>query len=551
MHKDLLFNMEEFKTAEKYWTSKFSGHLTEVRLLRDFSDTRQCRKKNSDMVLEPSLTEGFQKLCKNNELSRYILFLSAFNVLISKYVGHDDIIVVSPVYAPKSQKYNKHVPLRNNVSNSNTFKELVIRVKETVRDGYKNEHYSINYLNDLLDLKKAFSFSRLIFLSHSIHNKESITAEIDGDRNDLTVSMSKDGDRLEFRYNVGLFRAETIRQLMNSYSYILEQVLDHIDIRISHIALLETKEKKRLLARFNNTQKEFPADTYIQELFRHQVTKHPEKTAVRSTIDRIDLHDQLKTESLEVSLSYEELNSRSNQLAAQLREQGVTANSIVGLMLRHPLETAVCIMGVLKAGGAYLPMDHTHPENALQHILADSNTRWLVTEESLLEKIPETPTQISIITLDDFELADYPETNPEIVNKSPNSAYVIYTSGTTGKPKGTLVQHQGVVNYTLWRIETYGCNPRDVTLQPLSYCFDGFNSNFYTTLFSGGELYIVPDSKRLDPLYIRDVIVKQRITNVSLVPGIYRSLLESADKDELESIRLVVLAGDTCDSGLI
>jgi amino acid adenylation domain-containing protein/non-ribosomal peptide synthase protein (TIGR01720 family) len=542
MHKNLLIDLDEFKEAEKYWLAKLSGELNEVKLLRDFAETKQYEKGNFKIAVEDSLREKLLKIAKNNRLSLYIIFLTAFKVLISRYTGQEDIVVVSPIYTPSNEKYNKYVALRDFIDVHLTFKEQVINVRETVVEGYKNEHYPFGHLIDLLDIDAGGSLSRIVLLLDTIHKKEFITGNIEELCNDIILSVLERAGRLEIEmsYNSKLFKPESVQNLVNVYLYVLEQVLNNIDINIADIEFMTAAEKEEILSRFSESCRELPGPQTIQELFERQVEKAPDNTAVSSTVDMVN-----------VRLSYGELNRRVNRLAHQLRQKGEKAGSIVGLMVSHPLELVVGIMGILKAGGAYLPLEADYPLNLKAHILEDSNIPVLLTEASLLDDLPQIASQPLVVTLDEMKMAEYPESNPEPLSGSSDPAYVIYTSGTTGKPKGTLVEHKGLVNYSRWRIETYKCTEEDVALQPLSYCFDGFGSNFYTTLFSGGNLYVVPAAKRADPEYIRKAIRANRVSNVSLVPALYRMILEIAEEEELKSMRFVVLAGDISGEYLI
>jgi amino acid adenylation domain-containing protein len=270
----------------------------------------------------------------------------------------------------------------------------------------------------------------------------------------------------------------------------------------------------------------------------------------------------------EERLTYMELNKKANALARLLKEKGVKTEHIVSIMLESSIEMVVSILGVLKAGAAYLPIDPNYPEARIKYILADSRAHVLITtgilagESSKLRAL-ESKKNIVIIFPDSFESSSlsptlprsstaYPSSHPHLSLASATSlAYLIYTSGTTGKPKGILGEHRGLVNYSLWRINTYGYTQDDITLQPLSYCFDGFGSNLYSSLFSGGKLVIIPDSRRLDFNYLKNTLYWHQVTNVSLTPGIYRMLLDNARKKELKSLRFVVLAGERSGMKLI
>jgi amino acid adenylation domain-containing protein len=569
MKRNLLIDLDEFKEAEKYWMTKFSGEISDVKLLRDFlvPDTQSYKKESFKIMLGKNnhLTEKLLEISKNNHLSLYIILLSAFKLLISRYTGSRDIIVLSPIYTATNEKYNKYVALRDFIDFGLAFKEQVIRVKDTVVEGYRNEHYSTDYLKEWLEPDASNSLFRFVLLLESIHKKELIMDRIFHPGNDLTLCVglaSRQNNReqleLEILYNSNLFKKTTLELMMDTYSYILEQAADDINIRICHMEFMREEEKKRVLDQFNNTVDNgegFIPGKPLHRLFECQVEKTPGNTAVRSSMEILDIYDEFKPEQIDSQVTYGELNDRAHQLALELWHKGIGSNQIAAIMVEHPLEMVAGIWGILKAGAAYLPLDPNYPVNAITRILCDSNACVLVTEESLAETAAELASSslLSIIYMDEVGESEVDVTAPRLasINNPSNLAYVIYTSGTTGTPKGILVEHKGVVNYTRWRLETLGLTAADVTLQPLSYCFDGFASNFFSSLLSGGTLYMIPASKRMEPAYIKEVIAEYKITNVSLVPGIYNYLMEGAESEDLKSLRFVVLAGDRSTANLI
>jgi len=266
------------------------------------------------------------------------------------------------------------------------------------------------------------------------------------------------------------------------------------------------------------------------------------------------LGDRRKKPLTSKKISYKELNHKSHQLAVRLRNLGVKTDSIVGIIARASIEMVIGILGTLKAGCAYLPIDPDYPVERKRFMLKDSAARICMTQEELLEENRELLKDNSLenILIIDDETIDSNVTPDLTTRNKPNQpTYIIYTSGTTGNPKGVLVEHKGVVNYTCYRLDTYRYTEKDRTLQLLSYSFDGFGSNFFSSLLSGGGLFMVPDSRKMDFNYIRDVIYANSITNISLVPGMFRALLEVSRENDIQSLRFVVLAGEKADDDLI
>jgi amino acid adenylation domain-containing protein len=251
------------------------------------------------------------------------------------------------------------------------------------------------------------------------------------------------------------------------------------------------------------------------------------------------------------SLTYRQLNHRVNQLAAVLRKENVGPNTIAVVMVKRSIEMIVALFGILKAGGAYLPIDVETPGERVRFMLQEAQAAILLTEKTVGCRLPAGAFTGTVICLDEETEGPNSVQNPVRLNSSSDLAYVIYTSGTTGKPKGVLAHHRGVVNYTLWRHKTCEYTGSDITLQPLTYCFDGFGSNLYSSLLSGGKLICIPESKKWDFDYIKKIIKNCRVTNMSLIPLMYEAILDGACKGDLESLRFVVLAGEGAGALLV
>jgi len=553
MKDNILKTINEFRESEKYWLEKFSGELTDVKLPGDFSRTKSYEASSFKIEFGGELSEKIFSISKRNDLASFILLLAAFKVVIFKYIDQNDIIIGSPIQYASIQKYNKYIAFRDFVHNETTFKDLLMNVRETVVEGTANEFFPFKNLFEVLEITDSISLFRVVFLFENIHENELLKDILNDFENEIILSVCRNQEKLNGKiiYNSKLFKKETIDRLTNHYLYILNQVLYKVDLKIDDIELMTEREKNKILFEFNRTENDCLTKKTIAELFECQVEKNSKNIAVVSTIELKNIYDQLKPEIMSVQVSYEELNARANQFASFLRRKGVKANTIVGVIVQHPVELVVCLLGVLKSGGAYLPIDQKYPSQFNNDIFKDSSVEVLLAESSLVDTMFEGFSSISVIYIDEEDFSGYDTSNLESINTSSDLAYVIYTSGTTGRPKGVLIKNEGIINYTEWRLKMYNYTSSDVTLQPLSYAFDGFGSNFYSSLLSGGTLFMVPDAKRLDVEYISYVIGEHRITNISLVPDMYKLILENTQQSDLESLRFVILAGDKSKPDLI
>lgn len=539
---------EEFEKAREYWQSKFPGEVEEIDLPHDFERSLVYKREQCEMVLAEGLQDKLLSLSKNQDLLLYVILLSALNVLIFRYTDNKAVGIGAPIYTGKGDTGSGEslIIFMEMADSGMTFKELLLNVKKTVIGGYENQHYVIENMLDALGVGIPVKLlSRIILILEDFHKKEIIGDILNSPANDITISLSRTAGRLagSIEYNGRLFKRDTVKSICRHYLYILEQVAPDINMKLFDIDLLPDREKERILYGFNTTERAYPGGT-IHELFDRRVAAAPANIALLSGARQF---------------TYGELHAGANRLAGILRRKGVKANTIVGLIVEGALETVISIIAVLKAGGAYLPVEFKYPGPRKEYILRDSNAGILIIQEHILaagRTLPGRWTPENVVIIDKIKWAENEITS---LNRAAadadadplNPAYVLYTSGTTGRPKGTLVRHRGIVNYTFWRLETYNYTQKDVTLQMLSYGFDGFGSNFYSGLLSGGTLLMIPDLKKLDFNFVRGAIRRCNVTNMSVVPPIYQMILDGAGPGNLGSLRFVVLAGEKCRADIV
>jgi amino acid adenylation domain-containing protein len=328
---------------------------------------------------------------------------------------------------------------------------------------------------------------------------------------------------------------------------------------------LTEEEKRQLLLNFNDTRRDYPKEKTLVQLFEEQVSRTPDNIALIGTVHNVPLDH--------VSLSYKELNDRSDRLALRLQEKGVQPGHIVAIMVPRSIEMIVGVWGVLKAGAAYLPIDPDYPEERIEYMLADSNAKILLKDNTVGLKKSEIRSMKSDATLRSNSLRS-PRTNPNDRNsndqdeiKTPivldfenlnfefvsnfvfrasnlnasNLAYVIYTSGSTGMPKGVLIEHRNVVAYVHTTMELLALTPEDVRTQQSSFSFDLFVEDMYTILFSGGKLVILKKSDAQDMEKLRSIIERCGVTVICISPAVMKALNQYPPP---LSLRCVIVAGD-------
>ncbi|MHB9907213.1 hypothetical protein CF081_20115, partial [Clostridium botulinum] len=316
-------------------------------------------------------------------------------------------------------------------------------VKENALRAYENQDYQFEELVDKLNIIRDMSRNPLFDVMFTMQNMDIEDIEniaIDDlkfelydtynniSKFDLTLSAIEIEEEilLSIEYNTRLYKRETIEKMINHFSRILSNLSKDIYIKIDEIEIIEEEEKNQILYEFNDTKVEYPKDKAIQELFEEQVEKTPNNIAV--------VFEDKK-------LTYRELNEKANSLARVLRDKGVKADSIVGIMVERSIEMIVGIMGILKSGGAYLPIDPSYPVERIEYMIEDAKIDILITSEEFINKVKFTK---SIVNIKEKSLLK--KDNLDIINKSSDLAYVIYTSGSTGRPKGVMVEHKSLIN---------------------------------------------------------------------------------------------------------
>jgi amino acid adenylation domain-containing protein len=355
-------------------------------------------------------------------------------------------------------------------------------------------------------------------------------------RFDLTLEMTEtdEGLRGEFTYNADLFEAATVARMSEHFANLLRAVASGPGERISRLRLSSPEELRQLLCGWNGARADYPRGRCIQELFEAQAAHTPDALAVRSD---------------EESLSYRELNERANRLARYLRRLGAGPESKVGVSLERSAEMIVCLLGVLKAGAAYVPLSPAYPRERLAFLLADAGVRVIVRRRRAEEETPDGP---RVVALEDERehIAREGGGNPPPTATPENLAYVIYTSGSTGKPKGVGVTHHGLVHSTQARLAFYGESVRCFLLVS-PFVFDSSVAGIFWTLCAGGVLALPPEDFQRDLARFVASMARDGVSDLLCLPSLYALMLGQGARAEFESLRRVIVAGEVCPGELV
>ena len=371
----------EYENANEYWYNKLSGDISGLNFPYDYCRSLGDEKESLEVAFDGELAAQLLSVSKNQDPALYVYLLTAVKILLFKYTGQEDITITSPVYlGPKKvedfSEYNKWIPLRDIFDEKMIFTEALTMVKQTTMEGYLHQFYPIRKTLSLLGAEsKIRDLYRVLFILENIHKKETLRDLISSSENEITFAFNKKEGRLNcnISYSTRLFRRDSIEKMFQHYLGIFRQILPNGNIKLDDLELTSLEEKKRILIDFNNTKAEYPRGQSIPELFEEQARRNPGNTAVVFEDQR---------------LTYRELNERAEQFARILRKKGVSADSIVGLMVERSLEMIVGMMAILKAGGAYLPISPAAPQNRVLLMLEDSEASQLLTTTDVTSKFP-------------------------------------------------------------------------------------------------------------------------------------------------------------------
>jgi amino acid adenylation domain-containing protein len=506
------------------------------------------------------LAPKLRRLCQREEITLFMLLLGAFQLLLSRYSGQTDIVVGTPIAGRNRQEvegligfFVNTLILRTDLSGEPSFRELLRRVREVCLGAYAHAELPLEKLVEELQPERSLSHSPLFQVMFALQNTPDnevpqmpglevspVEPEVTTAVFDLTLNVEEVAENIygRLRYNTDLFDAETIRRLAGHYLLVLEAAVHSLDQSIMEVPLLTRSERRRILHEWNETKRAFPPDAYVHELFEREAARAPERVAL--------VFD-------ERPVSYAELNQKANRLAHHLRRLGIGPDRPVAICLRRSVEMVVGILGVLKAGGAYAPLDPSAPSERLNFMLAETEAAVLLTQESLAHLFPARQGLV-VLSLD----ADWPtveeagggDDNPERTLSPANLAYVLYTSGSTGKPKGVMVSHHNLANSILGQLASLR-EPVESTPLLMSYFFDGSLFNIFCPLCQGGTLVIPRDGQQADPSAVIGLIVGQSIRHIFTVPSFYSLLLGQATPEQLQSVRVVHVGGETCSPQLV
>ena len=486
-----------------YWTTQLAGApaLLELPSDRPRPAIQSFRGSAFNFSCSPELSRALRAFSKREGVTLYMTLIAAFAVLLHRYSGEQEVVIGTPIANRNRVEvegligfFVNSLAMHVKVGGDPTFGQLVSRVREVVLGAYAHQDVPFERIVEELKPERDLSRSPIFQVMFAWQNASAEELELEGVRisyegagaetakYDLGITMwERAGDKdveglLDF--STDLFDEERMRRMSEHFITLLENIVAHSEERLSALTSLPEAEKQQQLVEWNDTQTAYPQELCIHELFEAQAERTPEAVAVIC-------HGR--------QLTYRELNSRANRLANYLQKLGVKPETIVGLCLEQSEEMMVALLGILKAGGCYLPLDLSYPVERLNYLMEDAQVSILLTESALAEKF--SAGTAPLLCLDKFGEAIACESDENIQSRvtAENLAYVIYTSGSTGLPKGVLVQHRNLVNHSLSVAARYGLQASDSILQFASLSFDVAAEEIFPTWLSGATVVLWPE----------------------------------------------------------
>jgi amino acid adenylation domain-containing protein len=539
------------ETQLAYWKQQLAGAPPGLELPTDRPrpSTQTYRGARQALELSPALTEALKALSHREGVTLFMTLLAAFQTLLHRYTGQDDIVVGSPIAGRNRPEvegligfFVNTLTLRTDLSGNPTFRELLGRVREVALGAYAHQELPFEKLVEELQPERSLVRSPLFQVMLVFQNFPRLL-EIPGlelrpldvhtgtAKFDLSLELRQGSEGISgwFEYSTDLFEAATIARMVAHLRMLLEGIVTNPDQPLSALPLLMEAERHRLLVAWNNTQADYCVDQCLHHLIEVQVKRTPEAIAV---VYR------------DKQLTYRELNQQANQLAHYLKKQGVGPEVLVGICVERSVEMVVGLLGILKAGGAYVPLDPAYPQERLAFMLADAQVHMLLTQERLIAGLPVHGMRVICLDANWETLAREGLENPVNRTTPENSAYVIYTSGSTGKPKGVIIPHRGICNRLLWMQAAYQLTATDGVLQKTPFSFDVSVWEFFWPLMTGARLVVARPAGHQESAYLVELIARQQITTLHFVPSMLRVFLEEPGVEACHSLKRVICSGE-------
>ena len=548
---------------EAYWLSKLTDLQTSLSMPTDRPRSVAVSGQGTSLPIDlgVDLSDAVRALAAGHGATPFVVLLTAYQILLHRYTGQQDIVVGSPVYGRDRQEFADVVglfmnmlPLRATFDDDPPLQKLLARVRQIVVEGTEHQDYPFSLVVEKLRPNRDFSRNPVFqtvfilqkypkasgleaFLGHAGSEER---AEFGGlvlepfpvsqqeGQLELAVELTeKDGAyQGVMKYDPGLFDALTMRRFLSHYAILLRSIVASPEKRVSELPLLEKTEREWLVTELNPPDREYPRQRTVVDLIQAQAARKPEAKAVSFESE---------------TLTYSELDIRSTRLARHIRSLRVGEESLVGLCLERGLDLVVSILAILKAGAAYVPLDPAFPAERLGYMVEDSGAKVLITQRGLKERL-FSGLDLEWVYLDEAQAQIDQQSSESLAPMAgpSNRAYVLYTSGSTGRPKGVEIEHRALTNFLCSMAREPGLTQHDVLLAVTTLGFDIAGLELFLPLIAGARIELASRETATDGAALARALIDSGATLMQATPATWRMLFDSGWKGDR---RLKVLCG--------
>lgn len=554
-------NSEKFKKDKVFWNEIFDS-LPETATIpsvnQENSKEIDCSSRRKLFTIPKETMTLINDFCKERKASAFNFFMGVLSIYLSRVSGLDEFVIGTPILNRGNFKekqttgmYISTIPFKVSLNSDDLFGDFISEISVDFLKIFRHQKYPYQYLLEDLRTKDSSIpnlYKVLISYQNVRSNKQSADISYDsrwiGNNNisdDIDIhlyDMNDTGDiSIAYDYLLSKYTIDDICSIHARFLHIINQILENKEIKLKDIEIVTPDEKNKILYTFNNTNADYPKDKTIAQLFEEQVEKTPDNIAL------VFGNEQL---------TYRELNERANSLAYCLRNKGIGRNDIVGIMVNRSLEMIVSILAVLKSGACYIPIDPEYPQDRIEYMLDNSNSKMLLTFEKLQDKVNfDNKLFVELSN----ELYNSNKSNLENINEPDDLAYIIYTSGSTGKPKGVMLIHKSLSNLTNYcnnYVEYLRDNKYRSIVSVTTVSFDIFIFETLISLQKGLKLVIANEEEQTIPRLLNSLIEKNSIEVIQTTPSRMQLLVNNIeDIPSLSSLRFITLAGEQLPISLV
>lgn len=519
----------------EFWKRKLAGAQPLLELPLDHARPATASWNGATELFDvPAATVAKLKALGQTESSTlFMVAMAAFQSLLWRYSNQESILIGTPIAGRNDVDLENMIGMfvntlifRGDFSANLTFRDLIRQVRSFALEAYAHQDLPFEKLVEELVPQRSLDTNPLFQVLFTFQNNPNQVFEIPGltihempfeagiAKFDLSVAMWEAGDlHCQFEYNTDLFERSTMQRMVQHFERLLNAVIEHPDVAIAKIPLMSLEEREQVVVEWNRTAADYPRDLTIPSAFERQVERTPDATALLFAGKK---------------WSYRQLNDEANRLAHKLIEKEVGADSLVGVCLERSAEMVMALLGVLKTGAAYVPLDPAYPAERLRFLVEDASLSSVVTRSSLQNLLPDNVRNVVVCDGDGDNAAGKLTTNPSRSAREGERAYVIYTSGSTGTPKGVEGTHRASMNRFSWMWRTYPFKAGEVCCQKTNLGFVDSIWEIFGPLLAGVPNVIIPHETARDPEEMLQLLAREHVTRMVLVPSLLRTLLDRA-----------------------